>query len=244
MRPGGIGRAVARTLAAAGWRALGIDLDGAGLDSLEVEAGVLPVISDMGDVDAIAGTFQSIAETQGRIDVLVNNAGVTRRSGILDLTESDWDRITRVNAKGVFFCMQHAARQMLTQDDGGRIINIASVAGQGYKGSSNAIYAGTKGAVIAMTKLAAHEFGPHGITVNAICPGVTETEIVQGIVARDAQDQGVCEDEIRARIRSNIPIGRTNTVDDVAQMVLYLASPGARNVTGQSMNVCGGLMMP
>lgn len=238
----GIGRAIALSLANAGYATIGLDIDKDGLDSLASESGCRTIVADMGDVDAIRDVFREIVETHGRVDVLVNNAGVTRRAPILDLNENDWDRITRVNAKGVFFCMQEAARQMQTQGDG-RIINIASVAGQGYKGSSNAIYAGTKGAVIAMTRLAAHEFGPHGITVNAVCPGVTETEIVQGIVASDADAQGVTKEVIRQRIRENIPIRRTNTTQEVAEMVLYLVSPGARNVTGQSLNICGGLMM-
>ena len=119
----------------------------------------------------------------GRLDVIVNNAGVTRYAYIMDLTEADWDRIHRVNAKGVFFCLQRAAREMIRQYEsdgsGGRIINMASISGRGYPGASNAAYAASKGAVIAMTKMAAQQLGRYNINVNSICPGVTRTELGQ-----------------------------------------------------------------
>src|SRR6185369_17722712 len=103
-----------------------------------------------------------VAQTFGRIDVLVNNAGITRRAYIMDLTEADWDRIMRVNAKGVFFCLQRVAREMIPRRRGA-IINIASIAGKGYAGTSNAIYAASKGAVIALTRTAAQQLGQHDI---------------------------------------------------------------------------------
>ena len=174
--------------------------------------------------------------------MLVNNAGITRRADLLDLTEADWDRITGVNAKGAFFCMQDAARQMMSQGDG-RIINMASVAGKGFHNSSNAIYAGTKGALIAMTRMVAHNLGAHGITVNAVCPGTTETEIVTGLIERDAETQGISIEESRTRMFEKIPMKRANTPADVAALVVFLASEGARNITGQAINVDGGLLM-
>ena len=116
--------------------------------------------------------------------MIVNNAGVTRYAYIMDLTEADWDRIHRVNAKGVFFCLQRAAREMIRQFEadgsGGRIINIASISGRGYPGASNAAYAASKGAVIAMTKMAAQQLGRYNVNVNSICPGVTRTELGRG----------------------------------------------------------------
>src|SRR5277367_2642137 len=112
----------------------------------------------------------------GRIDVIVNNAGVTRYAPIMDLTEADWDRIHRVNAKGVFFCLQRAAKEMIRQG-GGRIVNIASISGRGYAGASNAAYAASKGAVIALTKTAAQQLGRHNINVNSVCPGITRTPL-------------------------------------------------------------------
>jgi NAD(P)-dependent dehydrogenase (short-subunit alcohol dehydrogenase family) len=178
----------------------------------------------------------------GRIDIIVNNAGVTRSAYIMDLTEDDWDRIHRVNAKGVFFCLQAAAREMIKQGKGGRIINIASIAGRGFAGTSNAIYAASKGAVISLTKTAAQQLARHDINVNSICPGVTLTELVNRIVGERAKERGKSLEQMLAEFQKPIPIGRANTPEDIAAMAVFLASPGARNITGQCYNVDGGLV--
>src|SRR5213082_792172 len=130
----------------------------------------------------------------------------------MDLTEADWDRIHRVNAKGVFFCLQRAAREMIRQFDadgsGGRIINIASISGRGYAGASNAAYSASKGAVIALTEKAAHELGPHNINVNAICPGVTRTELGKRNAAGRAAERGIPVEQLYAEQEAGIPIRR------------------------------------
>ena len=133
----------------------------------------------------------------GRIDTLVNNAGVTRRADIMDLTEEDWDRTHRVNAKGVFFCLQRAAREMIPRRSG-RIINIASIAGKGYAGTSNAIYAASKGAVISLTKTAAQQLGPYNINVNAVCPGIVRTAMWREINRVLAEKEGRSPEEVEA----------------------------------------------
>ena len=186
---------------------------------------------------------QQTVETFGRLDVIVNNAGVTRYLNFMEVTEADWDRIHRVNAKGVFFCMQRAAQQMIAQGQGGRIINIASIAGKGYAGTSNAAYAASKGAVIAMTMIAAHQLGRYDINVNAICPGVTRTAMSQASLVQRAQSLGITVEELEQRRIEAIPIRRANDPEDIAAMALFLASPGARNITGQAFNVDGGLIM-
>jgi len=168
---------------------------------------------------------------------------VTRYLDIMEVTEADWDRIHRVNDKGVFFCMQQAAKQMIAQGQGGRIINIASIAGKGYAGTSNAAYAASKGAVIAMTMTAAHQLGRYDINVNAICPGVTRTAMSQGSLVQRAQMLGITVEELDQRRLEVIPIRRANDPEDIAAMALFLASPGARNITGQAFNVDGGLIM-
>ena len=177
----------------------------------------------------------------GQIDILVNNAGVTRRADIMDLTEADWDRIHRVNAKGVFFCLQRVAREMIPRRSG-RIINIASIAGKGYAGTSNAVYAASKGAVISLTKTAAQQLGKHNINVNAICPGVTPRRCPTRILAVRAEQEGITLEEMERRRAEAIPLQRANDPEDIAAMAVFLASPGARNITGQSFNVDGGLI--
>ncbi len=242
----GIGQAIAMGLARAGADLAVTDIDAAGLAALkgEIEAlgrRAVTIEADMGDVAAIDKAVATCVETLGRIDVLVNNAGVTRRAHIMDLEEADWDRIFRVNGKGVFFCMQRAAREMIGQG-GGRIVNIASIAGKGYGGASNVIYAGSKGAVIAMTRLAALQLGGNNITVNAVCPGITRTAIYQGIIERDAEREGVPVEKVLDRALQTIPLRRANEPEDVANLVRFLASDQARNITGQSYNIDGGLV--
>jgi NAD(P)-dependent dehydrogenase (short-subunit alcohol dehydrogenase family) len=241
----GIGRAIALALANEGATLAAADIDIAAAQRTAGDAAGnrgLAVEADCGDVSSIDAMVSRVVGELGRLDIIVNNAGVTRFSYIMDLTEADWDRIHRVNAKGVFFCLQRAARQMIDQGTGGRIINIASISGRGYRGASNVAYAASKGAVIGMTMLAAHQLGPHNINVNAICPGVTRTELGQRNAIGRATARGITVEELQAEQDAGIPIGRANTPDDIAAMAVFLAGPGARNVTGQAYNVDGGLV--
>ena len=206
----------------------------------------LAIEVDCGDVASIDAMVARTVADFGRLDVIVNNAGVTRFAYIMDLTEADWDRIHRVNAKGVFFCLQRAAREMIgkikpTEAAAGSSISPRS-AGRGYAGTSNAAYAASKGAVIAMTKMAAQQLGRHNINVNAICPGVTRTELGARNAVERAAERGITVAELQAEQEAGIPIGRANQPDDIAAMAVFLASPGARNITGQAYNVDGGLV--
>lgn len=243
----GIGEATALAMAEQGALVAAADIDEQSAQRTArrcEERGVRSVAigADCGDVASIEAMVASTVASLGRLDAIVNNAGVTRAAYIMDLTEADWDRIHRVNAKGVFFCLQAAARQMIAQGHGGRIINIASIAGRGFNQTSNAIYAASKGAVISLTKTAAQQLGRHDINVNSICPGVTLTELVNRIVGDRAQQRGRPVEEMLAEMQKPIPIGRANTPDDIAAMAVFLASPGARNITGQCYNVDGGLV--
>jgi NAD(P)-dependent dehydrogenase (short-subunit alcohol dehydrogenase family) len=241
----GIGRAIALALANEGATLAAADIDPAAAQRTAGDAAGnrgLAIEADCGDVGSIDAMISRVVRELGRIDIIVNNAGVTRYSYIMDLTEADWDRIHRVNAKGVFFCLQRAARQMIDQKTGGRIINIASIAGRGHAGSSNVAYAASKGAVMAMTMLAAHQLGPHDINVNAICPGVTRTELGARNSVGRAAARGITVAALHAEQEAGIPIRRANTPDDIAAMAVFLASPGARNITGQAYNVDGGLV--
>jgi NAD(P)-dependent dehydrogenase (short-subunit alcohol dehydrogenase family) len=242
----GIGRATAEALARAGADVAAVDIDAAAADSAAAAVGALGrramgVAADVGDVAAIDKMVRQVVETFGRVDVLVNNAGVTRRAHIMDLVEADWDRIMRVNGKGVFFCLQRVAREMIPRRSG-VIVNIASIAGKGYAGTSNAIYAASKGAVLGLTRIAALQLAPHDINVNAICPGTTVTALSDANLRDRAREQGVPVEEMARRRNANIPLGRPNDPEDVAALAVFLAGPGARNITGQSFNVDGGII--
>jgi len=228
----GIGRATSLAMAEAGANVATADIDLAAAQRTADQIATntrrgLAIEVDCGDV--------------AKIDAMVEHFAY-----IMDLTEADWDRIHRVNAKGVFFCLQRAAREMIRQNQadgsGGRIINIASIAGRGYPGTSNAAYAASKGAVIALTKTAAQQLGRHNINVNAICPGVTRTELGARNAVERAAERGITVAELQAQQEAGIPIGRANQPEDIAAMAVFLASPGARNITGQAYNVDGGLV--
>ncbi len=242
----GIGRAVALGLAGAGAHVIAVDIDGGRVKATADAAAALgpaglALETDVGDLAAIDHMVQRSMAAFGRIDVLVNNAGVTRRAYIMDLTEADWDCIMRVNAKGVFFCLQRVAREMIPRRSGA-IINIASIAGKGYAGTSNAIYAASKGSVISLTRTAAQQLARHNINVNAICPGTTVTALSEANVALRAREEGLSIDDMKRRRNAAIPLGRPNEPEDVAALALFLASPAARNITGQSLNVDGGII--
>ncbi len=240
----GIGRAIALGLAGAGARVAAVDIDPAAAEATAaaLHGRGVAIAADVGDVGAIDKMVRHVVEAFGRIDVLVNNAGVTRRAYIMDLTEADWDRIVRVNGKGVFFCLQRVAREMIPRRSG-VIINIASIAGKGFSGTSNAIYAASKGAVLGLTKIAALQLAPHNINVNAICPGSTVSALSEANLGDRAREQGISVEEMRRRRDASIPLGRPNDPEDVAAIAVFLASPGARNITGQSVNVDGGIIL-
>ena len=243
----GIGRAIAIAMSKQGYNVACVDIDidraneTLGLISSKNRLG-LAIKADVTNNSDIEYMIKSVVDAFGSLDVMVNNAGVTRTSNIMDLTEKDWNWIHDVNAKGTFFCLQIAAKQMIKQGSGGRIINMASVGGKGFVDVSNAIYAASKGAVISLTKTAAQELGKYKITVNAICPGITHTNILSGIVKKRSLEQGKTEAEIMKYYVRDIPLGRPNDPEDIAAMAVFLSSEGAKNISGQSYNVDGGLI--
>jgi len=242
----GIGRAAAIAYAEAGAHVVCADINAAGAEATaaaiqQTQRRALAVQADVGDLGDIDRMVRQTVDTFGQIDIVLNNAGVTRRAYIMDLTEADWDRIHRVNAKGVFFCLQRVAKEMIPRRSG-RIINIASIAGKGYAGTSNAAYAASKGAVISLTLTAAQQLGPHNINVNAICPGVTRTALSEANLEIRAKEAGMSREAFDALRVKDIPIQRANDPEDIAAMAVFLATPGARNITGQTYNVDGGLV--
>jgi len=242
----GVGKAVALRYAREGARVVVAEIDETSGEktTAEIVAGgqqavfVRADLSRLADIDAL---MKRTVAAFGRIDILMNNAGVTRKLNFFEVTEADWDWIHAVNSKGAFFCMQAAAREMAERREG-KIVNIASIAGKGFRGTSNVAYAGSKGAVIAMTRVAASQLAPYNINVNAICPGVTRTALYERIVEGVAEREKITVAEASARMDATIPLKRSNTPDDIAHMAVFLASDEARNITGQSFNVDGGII--
>lgn len=243
----GMGRAIALRMAQEGAHIVTADIDAttahdtaAAVENLGRRS--LPVEADLGAMADIETLVAKALETFGRIDILVNNAGVTKGLDLFDVTPDDWDWMHRINAKGVFFCLQRVAREMVKQG-GGRIVNIASIAGKGYRHTSNIAYAASKGAVVVMTQVAALRLARHNINVNAICPGMTQTEMMRGIQRDRSEQQGVSIEELERRGALSVPLQRANTPEDIAAMAAFLASDDARNMTGQAVNVDGGLVV-
>ena len=185
---------------------------------------------DVSDFDKCGELIKNIVEKYGRIDVLVNNAGITKDGLLMRMSESDFMDVININLKGAFNCIRHASRYMMKQRSG-KIINIASVVGvAGNAGQAN--YAASKAGVIGLTKSAAKELASRGITVNAIAPGFIETDMT-----------AVLSDEAKEKLMSMIPQGRFGSVKDVANAAYFLASLEAGYITGQVFNVDGGMIM-
>jgi len=239
----GMGGAIARRFAGEGAHVAVAEIDEVSAhETFEAinRRGIL-VMTDMSSVAEINALVDKTVAQFGRVDILVNNAGVTKSLGFFDVTEADWDWMHSINARGVFFCMQRVAREMVKQRSG-KIVNIASIAGKGFRGTSNIAYAGTKGAVIAMTRIGASQLARDNINVNAICPGATRTHLYETIQNEIIAKRGITADEAQRRMDEQIPLGRSNSPDDIANMACFLASAEADNITGQSFNVDGGLM--
>jgi NAD(P)-dependent dehydrogenase (short-subunit alcohol dehydrogenase family) len=234
----GIGLATAGAFAERGARLALLDVDTARLveaagSLLGGEHVTLPC--DVASVPAIAEAFRRIGEVLGGIDVLVNNAGINPQAeATTAIDEAFYDRVMGVNVKGLFFCAR-AAIEPLTAAGGGAIVNLASVSGMiGWGGSS--VYSASKGAVIALTKFLAVELAPRGIRVNAVCPGSIRTPMVEQIIDRLPDPASAW-----AETAALHPLGRVGTAAEVADAVVYLASPASSFVTGTCLVVDGGL---
>jgi 3-oxoacyl-[acyl-carrier protein] reductase len=185
---------------------------------------------DVADHDAVQKAAAQILEDFGRVDILVNNAGVTRDGLSMRMSLDDWDTVLNTNLKGAFTFTQALMRPMIKQRSG-RIINISSIAGlTGNAGQAN--YSASKAGLIGLTKTLARELASRGITVNAVAPGLIETDMTT-----------VLSDEIRQAILQKVPLGKLGEPDDIAGAVAYLASAEAKYITGQVLTVDGGMVM-
>ena len=187
--------------------------------------GIAPTLSSLESVQA---EFAKVVEKYGRIDILINNAGITKDGLIMRMKEEDFDRVIDVNLKGTFNCIRHVSRYMLKQRSG-RIINMSSVVGiAGNAGQVN--YSASKAGVIGITKSAAKELASRGITVNAVAPGYIDTDMTK-----------VLSDEQKKSVLDMIPLSRMGSVDDISNAVAFLASDEAAYITGQVISVDGGM---
>ena len=239
----GIGRAIAHRLARDGFALTVVDINAKALDEVKREledlgTETLALTADLTRMENIEKVITRSAEW-GQLSVLVNNAGRVIITPFLEISEPEWDAIMTLNLKTVFFATQFAARIMPA---GGRIVNLSSISGRSGR-PDQAHYAAAKSAVISLTQSAALSFAAKGITVNAICPGVVDTPMTMGIHEIRAGALGITPEESLARMIAKIPLGRLEKTEDVAGVVSFLCSPDAAYITGQSLNVCGGMEM-
>jgi meso-butanediol dehydrogenase/(S,S)-butanediol dehydrogenase/diacetyl reductase len=240
----GIGRGIAARLAQEGANVAiaDVDAEGAARAAQEIGGEALGVACDVADRASVQAAIAAAVERFGRLDVMFNNAGVSQTVRFLDTTEDDWERIMRVNGRGVLLGMQEAAHQFKRQGGGGKIVNTASIAGKsGFP--LFAAYSASKFAVIGLTQAGARALAEDKVTVNAFCPGVVTTELWEQlddefIAIGETQRKGEALESFGAGILA----GRLSTPDDITGLALFLASSDSDYITGQAINVDGGMI--
>jgi NAD(P)-dependent dehydrogenase (short-subunit alcohol dehydrogenase family) len=240
----GIGAAFARAYVAEGATvAIGdIDVDRAEATAAEIGGRAYPVRLDVTDGASIDAAFAAVVERAGGLDILINNAAVFDMAPVVEITRESYERLFAINVSGTLFCMQAAARQMIAQRRGGRIINMASQAGR--RGEALvAIYCATKAAVISLTQSAGLDLIKHGINVNAIAPGVVEGEHWEGVDALFARYENRPIGEKKRLVGESVPYGRMGRAEDLTGMAVFLASAEADYIVAQTYNVDGGQWM-
>lgn len=244
----GIGRSIALRLADDGLDVAVNDMKDS-LDELETIARQIrergrrasTVVGDISDSVEVEAMVRSVVGELDRLDVMVANAGINQVKPLLDITTEDFDQIMAVNARGVFLCYQAAARQMISQGSGGKIIGAASIAA--YKSSPLlGAYSTSKWAVRGLTQAAAQEWAEYGITVNAYCPGIVGTEMWERLDEELGKHLGLEKGETFKQYSERIPLGRVEEPEDVAALVSYLASKDSDYMTGQSIIIDGGVV--
>jgi NAD(P)-dependent dehydrogenase (short-subunit alcohol dehydrogenase family) len=235
---GGIGREIARRLAGEGMSVAVLDRDGPAAHAVAAEIGGLAVAADVTSEEEVGGAVSTVLARFKQIDVLVNNAGIAWMGPALDMPLEAFQAMLRVNVEGVFIMSRAALPHMIARRKGS-VVNLASWAGK----TGPAFFAGysaTKFAVIGLTQALAREMAPHGIRVNAICPGIVVDTAMRTTIEAQQRLYGLPETAEREK---SIPIGRVSVPDDVARIAAFLASDEASYMTGESINLSGGLLM-
>ncbi len=231
----GIGKAIADKLGSVGCNIVIVDISEDLLDKACDEISkkgidVLGVKADVSSFSSVEGLVKKTLDKFKKIDILINNAGITRDNLLLRMSEEDWDRVLNINLKGAFNCIKAVSRQMLKQRSG-IVVNVASIIGMiGNPGQAN--YSASKAGVIALTKTCAKEFASRNIRVNAIAPGFIKTHMTD-----------ILPDNVKEDLKSRIPLKRLGLPDDVANLVLFLVSEDSNYITGQVIRIDGGMVM-
>jgi meso-butanediol dehydrogenase/(S,S)-butanediol dehydrogenase/diacetyl reductase len=244
----GIGRGVALRLGAEGANVTVADLNGVGAEETATaiaDAGgkAIGIGCDVGDRASVKMALDAATSEFDRLDVLFNNAGISKTQHFMEVTEGDWDRIMRVNGLGVLYGIQEATKIFRAQGGGGKIVNTASIAGkEGFP--LFPAYCASKAAVVSMTQSAARDLAGDHVTVNAFCPGVVTTELWDQL-DQESRDVGETETEgqLLQEFSEGILVGRPSTPEDIAGLCVFLASEDSDYITGQAINVDGGMLV-
>ena len=241
----GLGLAIARELAQQGAVVVMADLQRDKVESAAAELAaqdlqVRPAHLDITDSDWVTRFFDGVVQQHGRLDIVVNNAGLGQNvAPIVDLTDEEWERVLRTTLTGTFICCRAAGRIMERQESGS-IVNLASINGHS-PAALVAAYNVAKAGVISLTKTLAMELAAYGVRVNAVSPGPVYTDFNKAVMAQRAERLSIGEDEMIERVRKAIPLGRWGEPEDIARLVAFVASPAADWITGEVLQVNGGL---
>lgn len=243
----GIGAATADAFVQAGATVVVADING---DEGEATAARCRTVSpgsrfirtDVRSPVDVTALFDQVAGDLGRVDAVVNCAGITRAVSLLDISPDHWDEVMEINTRGTFLCLQAAAVIMRKGERGGSVVNISSIGGKGWPQASSLAYAASKGAVVILTRRAAVELAPYGIRVNCICPGITDTPLYRRTIAAVAERRGVPTEEAHEGLVATVPLKRLTRPEEIAEGALFFSSPVSASTTGQSLNIDGGLV--
>jgi len=237
----GIGRGISRVLAREGADLVLTDIGVSLAREAAEEVGGIALEHDVTSWSSCEEVVKATLEAKGRIDLLVNNAGVSRSLPFHEIDEAEWDRVNDVNAKGVFLCCRAVAPHMMERRSGA-IVNVSSMVGK------EAIpffvhYCASKFAVIGLTQGLAKELAEYNVNVNAVCPGVVRTPLWDPLLDQISENKGISREKAWQEFVDGIPLGRPQEPEDIGEVVAFLASDRARNMTGQGINITGGMQL-
>lgn len=238
---GGSGKAISKRCLKEGAIVVVCDIKKPVWDAGEYEDKIIRLEFDVSNEDAVNKAIEEVNSKTVGISILVNNAGIAPEANLIDTEIDMWERVFAINTRGIFLCTKTIVKNMLKNNISGSIINISSIAGRNSFAGCSA-YAASKAAVIGFTRSLAVELGPSDIRVNAICPGSVETDMIQGVIKNISKKTGMNLKEVREMMESGIPLKRFQTPEDVAAMVVFLASDEGRNVSGEAINLDGGVV--